>query len=172
VEEKDTHWEFLPQVLQDGNQAPSFRSSGFKLRNAVSEHHHHHHSWAGIMFNCKKCIIWKGEMDCQEVEDCGPLRRTCSCAEKKSTSWGAVLCGCQCNSRAVATTGAQPVVAAPSSGMTPEESECFGVFCVTYDLKETDDDQRSKTWKKMVRVLVSRVAGMIANNLLFKLASE
>jgi malate dehydrogenase (NADP+) len=71
----------------------------------------------------------------------------------------------------VAAAGAQPVVAAPSSGMTPEERECFGVFCVTYDLKETDDDQRSKTWKKMVRVLVSGAAGMIANHLLFKLAS-
>jgi malate dehydrogenase (NADP+) len=78
--------------------------------------------------------------------------------------------GVQCSVAASATQ--EPVVAAPSSGMTLEESECFGVFCVTYDLKETNDDQRSKTWKKMVQVLVSRAAGMITNHLLFKLTSE
>ncbi|KAG0612388.1 hypothetical protein M758_6G023500 [Ceratodon purpureus] len=46
--------------------------------------------------------------------------------------------------------------------------ECFGVFCVTYDLKE---GERPETWKKTVRVAVSGAAGMIANHLLFKLAS-
>lgn len=46
--------------------------------------------------------------------------------------------------------------------------ECFGVFCVTYDLKE---GERPPTWKKTVRVAVSGAAGMIANHLLFKLAS-
>lgn len=46
--------------------------------------------------------------------------------------------------------------------------ECFGVFCVTYDLKE---EEKPKAWKKTVRIAVSGAAGMIANHLLFKLAS-
>ncbi|CAM6097537.1 unnamed protein product [Calypogeia fissa] len=46
--------------------------------------------------------------------------------------------------------------------------ECYGVFCVTYDLKE---DERPKTWKKTVRIAVSGAAGAISNHLLFKLAS-
>jgi len=58
----------------------------------------------------------------------------------------------------------------PGAGKTPEGVECYGVFCVTYDLKEIDE-QKPKTWKKMVRVVVSGAAGMISNHLLFKLAS-
>ncbi|XP_076952286.1 malate dehydrogenase [NADP], chloroplastic-like [Bidens hawaiensis] len=46
--------------------------------------------------------------------------------------------------------------------------ECFGVFCLTYDLKAEDE---TKSWKKMINVAVSGAAGMISNHLLFKLAS-
>lgn len=53
---------------------------------------------------------------------------------------------------------------------TPEGKmiECYGVFCVTYDLKK-DDPPRS--WKKLLRIGVSGAAGMISNHLLFKIAS-
>ncbi|KAG2723413.1 hypothetical protein I3843_02G147600 [Carya illinoinensis] len=48
------------------------------------------------------------------------------------------------------------------------KSECFGVFCLTYDLKA---EEETKTWKKLINVAVSGAAGMISNHLLFKLAS-
>ena len=69
---------------------------------------------------------------------------------------------------------ATAAVAEPSSAKSEENEpsgsggECFGVFCVTYDLKE---GERPATWKKTVRVAVSGAAGMISNHLLFKLAS-
>lgn len=56
----------------------------------------------------------------------------------------------------------------PATTSEPSPGQCFGVFCVTYDLKE---DERPRTWKKTVRIAVSGAAGMIANHLLFKLAS-
>ncbi|GMH13290.1 hypothetical protein Nepgr_015131 [Nepenthes gracilis] len=46
--------------------------------------------------------------------------------------------------------------------------DCYGVFCLTYDLKA---EEETKYWKKMVTIAVSGAAGMIANHLLFKLAS-
>ncbi|KAI3974810.1 hypothetical protein MKX01_028070 [Papaver californicum] len=46
--------------------------------------------------------------------------------------------------------------------------ECFGVFCVTYDLVA---EEETKSWKKLINVAVSGAAGMISNHLLFKLAS-
>eukprot|EP00249_Psilotum_nudum_P017111 c26166_g7_i1 orf=396-2072(-) len=46
--------------------------------------------------------------------------------------------------------------------------ECYGVFCVTYDLKE---NERPKSWKKLVRIAISGAAGTISNHLLFKIAS-
>nr|XP_048326558.1 malate dehydrogenase [NADP], chloroplastic isoform X2 [Ziziphus jujuba var. spinosa] len=46
--------------------------------------------------------------------------------------------------------------------------ECYGVFCLTYDLKA---EEETKSWKKLINVAVSGAAGMIANHLLFKLAS-
>lgn len=49
-----------------------------------------------------------------------------------------------------------------------KKPECYGVFCLTYDLKS---EEEPKSWKKMVNVAVSGAAGMIANHLLFKLAS-
>ncbi|KAL8257770.1 hypothetical protein R6Q59_029811 [Mikania micrantha] len=49
-----------------------------------------------------------------------------------------------------------------------QKTECFGVFCLTYDLKAEDE---TKSWKKMINVAVSGAAGMISNHLLFKLAS-
>ncbi|KAK6775224.1 hypothetical protein RDI58_026225 [Solanum bulbocastanum] len=49
-----------------------------------------------------------------------------------------------------------------------KKSECYGVFCLTYDLKA---EEETSSWKKMITVSVSGAAGMIANHLLFKLAS-
>lgn len=46
--------------------------------------------------------------------------------------------------------------------------ECFGVFCVTYDLKQ---EETPKSWKKLLRIAVSGAAGTISNHLLFKIAS-
>ncbi|KAE7997122.1 hypothetical protein FH972_001780 [Carpinus fangiana] len=46
--------------------------------------------------------------------------------------------------------------------------ECFGVFCLTYDLKA---EEETKSWKKLINIAVSGAAGMISNHLLFKLAS-
>ncbi|BFI06637.1 malate dehydrogenase (NADP+) [Marchantia polymorpha subsp. ruderalis] len=75
------------------------------------------------------------------------------------------------------TSPTQPSVDQPSSQPPASEStktECFGVFCVTYDLKEVSwitSDERPKTWKKTVRIAVSGAAGAISNHLLFKLAS-
>ncbi|KAL9998893.1 putative malate dehydrogenase (NADP(+)) [Helianthus debilis subsp. tardiflorus] len=49
-----------------------------------------------------------------------------------------------------------------------QKPECYGVFCLTYDLKA---EEETKSWKKMINVAVSGAAGMISNHLLFKLAS-
>ncbi|CAN4126571.1 unnamed protein product [Withania somnifera] len=62
-------------------------------------------------------------------------------------------------------------VQAPTVVQTDEpkkKTECYGVFCLTYDLKA---DEETGSWKKMINVAVSGAAGMIANHLLFKLAS-
>ncbi|KAH0456754.1 hypothetical protein IEQ34_014661 [Dendrobium chrysotoxum] len=48
------------------------------------------------------------------------------------------------------------------------KQECYGVFCTTYDLKA---EEKTKTWKNLIRIVVSGAAGMISNHLLFKLAS-
>ncbi|KAJ6727328.1 malate dehydrogenase [Salix purpurea] len=64
-----------------------------------------------------------------------------------------------------------PQVPAPVAVQTEEaknKSECFGVFCQTYDLKA---EEETKSWKKLINVAVSGAAGMISNHLLFKLAS-
>ncbi|KAI8563578.1 hypothetical protein RHMOL_Rhmol03G0120200 [Rhododendron molle] len=49
-----------------------------------------------------------------------------------------------------------------------KKPECYGVFCLTYDLKAEDE---TKSWKKLINIAVSGAAGMISNHLLFKLAS-
>ncbi|XP_055830300.1 malate dehydrogenase [NADP], chloroplastic [Solanum dulcamara] len=62
-------------------------------------------------------------------------------------------------------------VQAPTAVQTDDpkkKSECYGVFCLTYDLKA---EEETCSWKKMITVSVSGAAGMIANHLLFKLAS-
>ncbi|KAJ4829840.1 hypothetical protein Tsubulata_016553 [Turnera subulata] len=46
--------------------------------------------------------------------------------------------------------------------------ECYGVFCLTYDLKA---EEETRSWKKLINIAVSGAAGMISNHLLFKLAS-
>ncbi|CAA6673323.1 unnamed protein product [Spirodela intermedia] len=50
----------------------------------------------------------------------------------------------------------------------PKKTECFGVFCTTYDLKA---EEETKSWKSLINISVSGAAGMISNHLLFKLAS-
>ncbi|CAM8889109.1 unnamed protein product [Rhodiola kirilowii] len=57
-----------------------------------------------------------------------------------------------------------PVAVEDSKG----KPECYGVFCLTYDLKA---EEETKKWKKLINVAVSGAAGMISNHLLFKLAS-
>ncbi|GAV64749.1 Ldh_1_N domain-containing protein/Ldh_1_C domain-containing protein [Cephalotus follicularis] len=49
------------------------------------------------------------------------------------------------------------------------KNDCFGVFCLTYDLKAQEEE--TKSWKKAISIAVSGAAGMISNHLLFKLAS-
>uniref|UniRef100_A0A803NWM4 Malate dehydrogenase n=1 Tax=Cannabis sativa TaxID=3483 RepID=A0A803NWM4_CANSA len=51
---------------------------------------------------------------------------------------------------------------------TKNKPECYGVFCLTYDLKA---EEETKSWKKLINVAVSGAAGMISNHLLFKLAA-
>ncbi|KAG7012923.1 Malate dehydrogenase [NADP], chloroplastic, partial [Cucurbita argyrosperma subsp. argyrosperma] len=63
------------------------------------------------------------------------------------------------------------VEAAPVAAKTGEpksKSDCYGVFCLTYDLK---DEEETTSWKKMINIAVSGAAGMISNHLLFKLAA-
>ncbi|KAL5733594.1 hypothetical protein ACOSQ2_033286 [Xanthoceras sorbifolium] len=48
------------------------------------------------------------------------------------------------------------------------KNDCYGVFCLTYDLKA---EEETKAWKKTINISVSGAAGMISNHLLFKLAS-
>ncbi|XP_028782522.1 malate dehydrogenase [NADP], chloroplastic isoform X2 [Neltuma alba] len=49
-----------------------------------------------------------------------------------------------------------------------DEDNCYGVFCLTYDLEA---EEETRTWKKLINIAVSGAAGMISNHLLFKLAS-
>ncbi|KAJ8433318.1 hypothetical protein Cgig2_012886 [Carnegiea gigantea] len=65
----------------------------------------------------------------------------------------------------------QNQVEAPVATPTKQESakpECYGIFCLTYDLKA---EEETKLWKKLITVAVSGAAGMISNHLLFKLAA-
>uniref|UniRef100_A0A7C9DYX5 Malate dehydrogenase [NADP], chloroplastic n=2 Tax=Opuntia streptacantha TaxID=393608 RepID=A0A7C9DYX5_OPUST len=65
----------------------------------------------------------------------------------------------------------QNQVEAPVATPPKEQSskpECYGIFCLTYDLKA---EEQTKMWKKLITVAVSGAAGMISNHLLFKLAS-
>uniref|UniRef100_A0A0C9QSG3 malate dehydrogenase (NADP(+)) n=1 Tax=Wollemia nobilis TaxID=56998 RepID=A0A0C9QSG3_9CONI len=63
-----------------------------------------------------------------------------------------------------------PAPAPSTTTIAPDGSkrECFGVFCLTYDLKE---EEEPKSWKKLIKIAVSGAAGMISNHLLFKIAS-
>ncbi len=60
---------------------------------------------------------------------------------------------------------------APAAVQTQDlkiKSECYGIFCIAYDLKA---EEETKSWKKLINIAVSGAAGMISNHLLFKLAS-
>lgn len=91
--------------------------------------------------------------------------RTSTTATKRSSK---VVC--------TVATSPPPLTAAPPAPApaaaeppAPEGEQCYGVFCLTYDLKE--EEREKKLWKKTVRVAVSGASGMIANHLLFKLAA-
>ncbi|OVA17949.1 Lactate/malate dehydrogenase [Macleaya cordata] len=68
----------------------------------------------------------------------------------------------------VAPNQVQAPVAPQQIDNPKSKHECFGVFCVTYDLKA---EEQTKSWKKLINIAVSGAAGMISNHLLFKLAS-
>ncbi|XP_021761329.1 malate dehydrogenase [NADP], chloroplastic isoform X1 [Chenopodium quinoa] len=67
----------------------------------------------------------------------------------------------------VAPNEIQTPVAVPTGGQSTKP-ECYGVFCLTYDLKK---EETTKSWKKMITIAISGAAGTISNHLLFKLAS-
>ncbi|EEF29757.1 malate dehydrogenase, putative [Ricinus communis] len=59
----------------------------------------------------------------------------------------------------------QAPVAVETKEKSKDKSDCFGVFCQTYDLVA---EEETKTWKKLINIAVSGAAGMISNHLLFK----
>ncbi|KAI5648541.1 hypothetical protein M9H77_34546 [Catharanthus roseus] len=61
----------------------------------------------------------------------------------------------------------QATVAIPTQDLK-KKPECYGVFCLTYDLRA---EEETKSWKKLINIAVSGAAGTISNHLLFKLAS-
>ncbi|GLT88815.1 hypothetical protein SLE2022_068240 [Rubroshorea leprosula] len=67
----------------------------------------------------------------------------------------------------VASDQAQAPIAV-QAGEPKAKNECFGVFCLTYDLRA---EEETKSWKKLINIAVSGAAGMISNHLLFKIAS-
>ncbi|XP_058077227.1 malate dehydrogenase [NADP], chloroplastic isoform X1 [Magnolia sinica] len=68
----------------------------------------------------------------------------------------------------VAPNQVQAPAVAPTPTNKANKAECFGVFCVTYDLRA---EETTKSWKSLINIAVSGAAGMISNHLLFKLAS-
>ncbi|KAJ4773653.1 malate dehydrogenase [Rhynchospora pubera] len=68
----------------------------------------------------------------------------------------------------VAPNQVQAPVAPAVPSDTTSNRDCYGVFCTTYDLKA---DEKTKSWKSLIKIAVSGAAGMISNHLLFKLAS-
>ncbi|ERN04803.1 hypothetical protein AMTRI_Chr07g29060 [Amborella trichopoda] len=63
---------------------------------------------------------------------------------------------------------APPAVVPKAPEDATKRADCYGVFCVTYDLIA---EEETTSWKKLIKVAVSGAAGMISNHLLFKLAS-
>ncbi|KAM1285207.1 hypothetical protein ACFX2I_028008 [Malus domestica] len=82
-----------------------------------------------------------------------------------------ICCSVAPNSSSLITRNFSQVQApaAPEKTQDPKsKAECFGVFCLTYDLIA---EEETKSWKKLINIAVSGAAGMISNHLLFKLAS-
>ncbi|EFJ30479.1 hypothetical protein SELMODRAFT_270710 [Selaginella moellendorffii] len=83
----------------------------------------------------------------------------------KAAGWSRHLLARQQHRITCSVNAPSPAQAPP----LPKGAECYGVFCVIYDLKE---EEKPKSWKKkLVRVAVSGAAGTISNHLLFKIAS-
>ncbi|CAA0840599.1 lactate/malate dehydrogenase family protein [Striga hermonthica] len=68
----------------------------------------------------------------------------------------------------VTSNEVQTPVAVKTEEEPKKKPDCYGVFCLTYDLKA---EEETKSWKKLINIAVSGAAGMISNHLLFKLAS-
>ncbi|KAM1140050.1 hypothetical protein TB2_040112 [Malus domestica] len=60
-------------------------------------------------------------------------------------------------------------VQAPAQTEDPKNKpECFGVFCLTYNLKA---EEETKSWKKLINIAVSGATGMISNHLLLQVGN-
>ncbi|GAA0164262.1 dehydrogenase [Lithospermum erythrorhizon] len=86
-------------------------------------------------------------------------KRLIACTPLPSTQHARICCS--------ATREVQAPVAVDTAELK-KQAECYGVFCLTYDLKAEED---TRSWKKLIKIAVSGAAGMISNHLLFKLAS-
>ena len=72
------------------------------------------------------------------------------------------------SSAGVCRSAAAP--SSPAAEAAEDGSDCYGVFCLTYDISK-EDPSATESWKKTIKVVVSGAAGQISNHLLFKLAS-
>uniref|UniRef100_K7N4G1 Malate dehydrogenase [NADP], chloroplastic n=1 Tax=Glycine max TaxID=3847 RepID=K7N4G1_SOYBN len=88
-----------------------------------------------------------------------PRHRHCTFAPLHRTQQARISCSVAPNEVQVPTVKTQDPKSKP---------ECYGVFCLTYDLRA---EEETRSWKKLINIAVSGAAGMIANHLLFKLAS-
>ncbi|KAG5004657.1 hypothetical protein AAZX31_10G187100 [Glycine max] len=88
-----------------------------------------------------------------------PRHRHCTIAPLHRTQQARICCS-------VAPNEVQ--VPAVKTSDPKSKPECYGVFCLTYDLRA---EEETRSWKKLINIAVSGAAGMIANHLLFKLAS-
>ncbi|KEH43322.1 NADP-dependent malate dehydrogenase [Medicago truncatula] len=88
-----------------------------------------------------------------------PRHHHCTLAPLRRTQHARISCSVAPN---------QVQVPAVQTQDPKNKPDCYGVFCLTYDLKA---EEETKSWKKLITIAVSGAAGMISNHLLFKLAS-
>ncbi|GAU16986.1 hypothetical protein TSUD_37440 [Trifolium subterraneum] len=85
-----------------------------------------------------------------------PRQYNCTFAPLHRTQHGRITCSVAPN---------QVQAPAAQSQDPKSKPDCYGVFCLTYDLKA---EEETKSWKKLINIAVSGAAGMISNHLLFK----
>ncbi|GMN20340.1 hypothetical protein TIFTF001_048735, partial [Ficus carica] len=103
-------------------------------------------------------------------------RRRCAFRPTPRTQTSTISCS-------VAPNQVQTPIPVPAQD-PKTKPECYGIFCLTYDLKalpvhfkrakpvvQDVVEEETKSWKKLITISVSGAAGMIANHLLFKIAS-